>query len=255
MGVAIQGEVEYRVSIGKILCNARPGNAKIEVQARAPKKKDAEPPDVSKEVTVKKKEPTPSEVKNPILYFIAEPSFVIGEGNVKLSWSVVSPQTPPLKIKLSTQRNPNGEDVTSVSSLNEYLRDTPTWTYKLEIEDHKDYKREITVNVVARRGNWTEITPEKESTSSFPSVIFHPQQTDEALYIINCGLEDETTVVRGLYQSADGITNWTLIDEAVPKGMESSPGLRLPETPLADRWKLCRSRSEIRSNPVLRYRQ
>jgi hypothetical protein len=126
MGVAIQGEVEYRVSIGKILCNARPGNAKIEVQARAPKKKDAEPPDVSKEVTVKKKEPTPSEVKNPILYFIAEPSFVIGEGNVKLSWSVVSPQTPPLKIKLSTQRNPNGEDVTSVSSLNEYLRDTPT---------------------------------------------------------------------------------------------------------------------------------
>ncbi|MFZ0594906.1 MAG: kelch repeat-containing protein [Bryobacteraceae bacterium] len=230
-GFAVHGVVEYLVSIGKILCNAKVGDAKIEVQAINPdinpNRKDTDPPNPDRPkitgnvITVTQKQPTPSEVKNPILYFIAKPSFVIGQGEVELSWSVVSPK----KIKLSTPSNPSGEYVTSDSSRKDYLRDN-TFTYKLDIEGHKEYQRETTVNVVAKPGNWTEITPEK-STSTFPSVIFYPQRTDEALYIINCGLEAETTVTRGLYESADGITNWTLIDEAVPKGMESSPGLKL----------------------------
>jgi hypothetical protein len=242
-GVEVHGVVEYLVSIEKILCNAQGKDAKIEVQAidpdTNPNRKDTDPPNpdppkiTGNPITVTKKQPTASEVKNPILYFYAEPSFVSGEGDVKLSWSVVSPQNSPLKIKLRTPSNGSGEYVTS-SSHTDHLRNN-TFTYELEIEGHKDHKREATVNVLAKKGEWTEITPEKKSTSlsTFPSVIFHPQQTDEALYIINCGLlllEDKkttVTVTRGLYESADGITNWTLIDEAVPKGMESSPGLKL----------------------------
>lgn len=229
-GVEVHGAVEYQISIEKILCNAAVGDAKIKVEARKPEKEDTAPADHSKEVTVKKKQPTSSEVTNPILYFIAEPSYVIGKGNVTLSWSVVSPQ----KIKLRTPSHPDGEYVTSNSSHTDYLAKTST--YKLEIESDKHQTRETTVNVVAEQGNWSGIIPEpSQRLSTFPSVVFYPQQTDEALYIINCGLKINrglegktvTTVTRGLYKSADGITNWMEIAKWVPKGMESSPGLKL----------------------------
>jgi Kelch motif/Galactose oxidase, central domain len=238
-GVAVGGGTELSLSIGNVLCTANEGSSKIWIIWDTDSLTDQRCP-----LTIEKTKPTPEQHqgKNPILYFIAEPPFLIGRGKVTLTWAMADKS----KALLDT---PNELGKQAVSPWEDDRLDK-TWTYKLRVEKTK--VREATVNVL--RKGWNEILPppDKEilkprpndkkkinpgddEAKTFPSVIFQPGNKKDALHAVFMYTvmysEDNKPKTTGkqavLCKSVDGITGWKVEKPDVPEGMESSPGVRL----------------------------
>ncbi|MDF0672851.1 MAG: kelch repeat-containing protein [Nitrospira sp.] len=192
------------VKIQNILCNANSGSSGLTIIGKTG---DNDPNPVKEPLTIEKKKPEKPET--PILYFIAEPTYLIGGGEVKLTWDVVGDQNATLDTQQQT-----GKKVTSPTTD----RLTDTWTYTLKVGDKQ---RQVTVNVLKK--GWHPIQP--LGNNAFPSVIFDPGgRTVDALYTIFVRGTERKAV---LCKSTDGITGWQIVNDAVPDGMESSPGVRL----------------------------
>jgi hypothetical protein len=199
------------VSINNVLCRAAEGESKLNVIVMGTAG------DQSSEIAIAKAKPTASQQqeKNPILYFIAEPTYVIGKGDVTLRWEVAVDEQPTL----DTERE-QGKRVKSP------FTDSPskTWTYDLRVGNAK---RNATVNVLSA-DKWYSLAPFGDH--AFPSVIFDAGEgrTADALYAIfvvpSANKSGRKAV---LCRSENGITNWEVIDDRVPERMESSPGVRL----------------------------
>jgi hypothetical protein len=201
-GVQVGGNAELTVSITNILCRADAGGCEIAVEWQTGMESGTAPIAITKA--------KPAAPHSSILYFIAEPTSLIGNGTVKLYWDIVGDQPATLITRSGTR-----EDVKS--PLEETLSKTYAFTLKVGSEE-----KQVTVNVLAE-DQWHGIPL---SDDKFPSVIFRSQTTDDALYAlcISTGKAGEKAT---LYKSADGITNWQAVSDALPDGMESSPGLRL----------------------------
>lgn len=207
-GVQVSGSNELSVSISKILCRASDKASEIAIIGETG---SSSPDEIKAVLKIEKAKPT--EDANPILYFIAEPTYLIGSGEVTLTWDVVG---NPDEVTLDTPQQKEWKP-TNISTT-EQLSQTFAYTLKL-----KRNQRQVTVNVLTE--GWHKLYP--LGNSAFPSVIFDAAgRTADALYaIFVCdGTGGRETV---LCKSADGITGWQVINEAVPDGMESSPGVQL----------------------------
>jgi hypothetical protein len=101
-----------------------------------------------------------------------------------------------------------------------------TWTYYLRLGNAR---RDATVNVLSA-DQWYAATP--LGKDAFPSVIFDPGEgrTADALYAVFVAPSASKSGRKAvLCRSKNGITDWEVIDEQVPEGMESSPGVRLKD--------------------------
>jgi hypothetical protein len=214
-GIQVSGSTELSVSIRNILCRASEEDSEITITAATETSQE-----LKETLPIKKAKPTEAP-KNPILYFIAEPTYLIGSGEVKLRWAVAGDEGD-VTLDTPTQKNwnPNASSTTDSPST--------TFAYTLRV---KGKQRQATVNVLQK--GWHEIyplgKPDANGSGSFPSVIFDAAgrtdgTTGAALYAIFVRGPDRKAV---LCKSADGITGWQIIDKAVPEGMESSPGVQL----------------------------
>jgi hypothetical protein len=199
------------VSINNVLCRASEGQSKVTVLVSGASGNG--PP---KEIAVTKAKPTPSQNqgKNPILYFIAEPSYLIGKGDVTLRWEVAGDVQPTLDTERETGRRTKSPAIDSPSK---------TWTYDLRVGNEK---RQATVNVLSE-DKWYSLAPFGDH--AFPSVIFDPGESTSAkgLHAIFVRATSNGGRKAVLCRSENGITNWEVIDDQVPEGMESSAGVRL----------------------------
>ena len=200
---------ELSVKIENILCNAKTqGSSKLSIIGET---KDKDPNSVTKSLDIEIKEPKTA--VNPILYFTADPTYLIGSGPVNLEWYMAGGnQDATLDTKKET-----GKKVTSPTT------DTPSkpWIYTLKVGSKQ---RQVAVNVLSE--GWDKIQPLGDA--AFPSVIFDSGgRTNDALYTIFVRPSDESGRQAVLCKSADGITGWQVINDTVPPGMESSPGVLL----------------------------
>jgi hypothetical protein len=201
-GVRVSGKAELTVSITKILCRADAGRSEVAVEWQTGTENNTVPIEIAKD--------KPSQPRSSILYFIAEPTSLIGKGTVKLYWEVAGDQP-------ATLITPSRTRVGMKSPVDESLSDTYTFYLKVGTED-----KPVTVNVLSLY-RWFDI---ELSDDKFPSVIFRSQSTDDALYAL-CLSTGAVREKAALYKSVDGITNWQAISDTLPDEMESSPGLRL----------------------------
>ncbi len=199
------------VSINNVLCRAVAGESKLSVLVS--RSSGDEPPT---EIAIAKAKPTASQqqAQNPILYFIAEPAYVIGKGDVTLRWEVAGDEQPTLDTEREHGKRAKSPAIDSPSK---------TWTYDLRIGSAK---RQATVNVLSE-DKWYPLIPFGEH--AFPSTIFDPGDASpaDALYAIFVRPANNGGRKAVLCRSENGITNWEVIDDQVPEGMESSPGVRL----------------------------
>ena len=205
-GINVNGKALVPVSIGKILCLASEGKRKLVVTA------------VTEDNFVLKQEleiTIAANQKNPILSFTAAPANLIGSGRVTLSWDLLHDQNvtlsaPPLVTPVGTPlRNQQTFELAD------------TGTFSLAIKGKPAQSRSVTVSVLPSN-KWYSFKPLGEK--AFPSVIFDSAGLDQdALYAIFVLAERKAVLCR----SADGITGWEVIDEDVPDGMETSPGVLL----------------------------
>jgi hypothetical protein len=230
--VQVDGTTELDVSIGNVLCRADTTESEIRViwsPASTSAWTSLSPP-----LLIKKRKPT--EAKNPILYFIAEPTFLLNEGPVTLTWDLVD-GTPEGDTKLET---PSGNRIErpGVRSITDQCKKGGAYT--LSVSGHK---KQVFVNLQTK--GWYAIealansvippdkleTPDKVREISewkvTPAVVFQSAAGDKDLYAIFLRAEKNTARSAVLCKSADGVTGWQRIDDGVPEGMESSPGLRL----------------------------
>ncbi len=207
-GIEVDGSAELRVAISNILCRAEAGPAQMTIIGK-PDSGD----EITAELDIEKVKPT-TEPDNPILYFIAEPTNLIGQGEVTLSWDVADDSK---KVILDAWRQPGLEPENS--SYTQNLSETFTYTLKVESK-----QRQVTVNVMQE--GWHDLYPLGER--AFPSVLFDAgDRTKDALYAIFVRRSEAQGRQAVLCASANGITNWNVINEAIPDGMESSPGVQL----------------------------
>lgn len=207
-GVQVSGSTELSVKISNILCLASAQPSEITIIGKT----DSSPDEIKAVLKIEKAKPT--EAANPILYFIAEPTYLIGSGDVTLTWDVTGDETVTLETLSGMQTMPPTPSSYPDNGLSK------TWTYTLRAGNNQ---RQVTVNVLTE--GWHKLYPCGKNT--FPSVIFDAAgRTADMLYAIfvRDGTGGREAV---LCKSADGITGWQVIDEAVPDGMESSPGVQL----------------------------
>ena len=202
---------ELAVSINNILCRAAAGESQLNIIAIGAST-DAPP----KQLRITKAKPTPSpqQDQNPILYFIAEPTYLIGEGNVTLRWEVVGDAEPTLETPREKGKRAQSPTID---------RPSASWTYYLRVGSKE---RHVPVNVLS--AGWHTLKPFGDA-KAFPSVIFDSgDRTSDALYAIFVIPRTNGSGRKAvLCKSKDGITGWEVINENVPEGMESSPGVRL----------------------------
>ncbi len=204
-GVQVHDSYEVSVKIGDILCRAGEGGSNITVIGRPASSTTA----IITSLTIAKAKPKTAP-DNPICYLIAEPTFMIGQGDVTLTWEVVGNTSVGLQ-------TPSGKNISTTESR---FTDTHSdgGTYTLTVSGKQ---RQVTVNVL--RKGWHPLQP--LGTHAFPSVIFDSGgRTVGALYAIFVHGTERTAV---LCKSMDGITGWQIVNDAVPDGMELSPGVQL----------------------------
>lgn len=203
-GMEVSGKVRLSVSIGNVLCLADAGDSQIRLNWETASR-NGQPT-----LTIAKKKP--DQLKTKILYFIAEPTFLIGGGKVTLTWDLVGDKTATLQ--------PSGElERPATSPTQHYLNEDGHYTLRAGSD-----QKQVPVDVLAK--GWHEIRPLGDN--AFPSVIFHPgNPEDDSLYAIFLYTGNETGKKPVLCESQDGIMGWRIINDSVPRGMEASPGLRL----------------------------
>lgn len=207
-GVQVTGSYKLSVKIRNILCRAQEGETQITVIGKLG---DSQP-DITRSLSIVKAKPKTAP-DNPICYFTADPTFVIGHGSVTLSWDVVGAHTATLQTPLGQMVSP------ATSGYREILDRTGTYTLTVDGK-----QRQATVNVLT--AGWHRLYP--LGSRAFPSVIFDSGGgCDDAVYAIFVRAEQRTGRQAVLCKSTDGITGWTIVNDTVPDGMESSPGLRL----------------------------
>ncbi len=206
-GVQVTGSYNISVTISNVLCRANEGGSEITVVGQV----GSSTADIITRLPITKAKPKTAP-ENPICYFTAEPTFVIGEGPVTLRWDVVGAQT-------ATLQTPSGQTVSpDKSEFKETI--TRTGAYTLTVDGKQ---RQATVNVLTE--GWHQLYP--LGSRAFPSVIFDSGgRCDDAIYAIFVRAEERRGRQAVLCKSADGITGWHIVNDAVPDGMESSPGLR-----------------------------
>lgn len=215
-GVKVIGKMEMTVAISKVLCRADPGNTAINIIWSAGSSTNSIVP-----LTITKAKPTSAE--NPILYFIADPNSLISGDKVTLRW-VLADTTKPVSLWFSGN---------SLSEPQSEMTDSPkeSGVYTLKV-DNTNNQRTQYVNVLSAN-QWYTPDLRLGAPASFPAVIFDAgNKSGDALYAIFMLLFEgpKKTIVRKpvLYESANGITGWHLIENGEPPlGMESSPGVRL----------------------------
>jgi len=207
-GVQVTGSYKLSVKIRNILCRAQEGETQITVIGKLG---DSQP-DITRSLSIVKAKPKTAP-DNPICYFTADPTFVISQGSVTLSWDVVGAHTATLQTPLGQMVSP------ATSGYREILDRTGTYTLTVDGK-----QRQATVNVLT--AGWHRLYP--LGSRAFPSVIFDSGgRCDDAIYAIFVRTEQRAGRQAVLCKSTDGITGWHIVNDAVPDGMESSPGLRL----------------------------
>lgn len=206
-GIQVTGSHRVSVRIGNILCRADEGGSDITVIGQV----GSSPNEIIGRLPITKAKPKTAP-ENPICYFTAEPTFVIGQSPVTLRWDVVGAQTATLQTPLGQTVSP------ATSGFKETLNRTGTYTLTVDGK-----QRQATVNVLT--DGWHQLYP--LGNRAFPSVIFDSGgRCDDAIYAIFVRDEERRGRQAVLCKSTDGITGWHIVNEAVPDGMESSPGLR-----------------------------
>jgi Galactose oxidase, central domain len=207
-GVSVNGSTQVSVSIKNILCRASVGTSKLTISGAT------EPDPVPHACTLEITKAKPSEApKSLILYFTAEPAFLMAPGEVKVMWEVFDRQQVTLK-------TPSGGEPPNPSSpYQERLDKTGAYTLRVGNES-----KQFTVNVLTK--GWHQLD-DVLNRSAFPSVIFDQGGTRDFLYGIFVSRKNKSDPHALLCKSANGITGWQVINSDVPKGMESSPGLLL----------------------------
>jgi hypothetical protein len=221
-GLAIpDGETaKFELRIGNILCNAKMGKADIQIISS----EDLANP---KPVTIEKLEPKEQDQANPILYFIAEPSLRISKGDLTLRWQVRG----NLPVKVTNDRGAELRIQDGAVSCQDTIERTTTYT--LQIASNKDqtsnkyenFRSQYTVNVWGK--GWDELQPFKTAFAyAYPNVLFDTagRAADDDLYALFARVGAKS--LTALCKSQDGLTGWQVINEFVPPGMESSPGVR-----------------------------
>jgi hypothetical protein len=215
-GVQVNGAVKISVAIGNILCRANEGTSQLTVTCT-----DESQATLTQDVEIAKAKPTKAP-DNPILYFVAEPTFLIDKDYVKLSWDLAGGQKATLK-------TPSGVQSPDASFYKDIL--DKTWDYALSVGDIKK-ERYVTVNVLTE--GWQKVfalgrpnPKDKDNRGPYPSVIFDPDDPNgDALYAILVR-RTKPRLEAVLCKSVNGITDWQVMSPNVPKGMESSPGVQL----------------------------
>ncbi|MBS0169980.1 MAG: hypothetical protein JSR62_06460 [Nitrospira sp.] len=207
-GVPVAGSSTVSVKISHVLCRAKEGLSEITVIGTV----GSLPSNIIRKLPITKAKPTTAP-SNPILYFTAEPTFMIGRGTVTLAWEVVGDHEASLQ-------TPLGQRVASAKSpFTESLDRTGTYTLTVNGK-----RRQAAVNVLTT--GWHKLYP--LGRQAFPSVLFDSGgKCDDALYAIFVRADEKTGRQAVLCKSTDGLTSWKTVNDAVPDGMESSPGLRL----------------------------
>jgi len=225
----VDGEKVVDVSIDNVLCRADTTDSEIRIIWSTDNKWTVLTPSI----LVKKKKPT--EAKNPILYFIAEPTFLIGEGDVTLKWDLAKDGTPELETPAGTKHSLSSGAVQNKSTT---VKCTKSGAYTLRLDGQE---RQVNVNVQTK--GWYAIEPlansvipphrlEKEvgdikKWKVTPSVVFQSGESDTELYAILVRGQENAARSAVLCKSADGITRWDTVTDRVPERMESSPGVHL----------------------------
>lgn len=207
-GVEVTGSKNISVRISNVLCRANEGGSDITVIGQV----GSSTADIITRLPITKAKPKTAP-DNPICYFTAEPTFVIGQGPVTLRWDVVGAYT-------ATLQTPSGQTVSpDKSEFKEII--TRTGAYTLTVDGKQ---RQATVNVLTE--GWHQLYP--LGRHACPSVIFDSGgRCDDAVYAIFVRAEKNQGRQAVLCKSTDGITGWHIVNDAVPDGMESSPGLRV----------------------------
>ncbi len=219
-GVQVNGTTTLSVSISNILCRASEGTSSITITGTT-----ADQPQLTQGIEITKAKPATT--TNPILYFTADPKFLIGSGPVTLRWDLAA------GCVAKSLKTPSGNTITfpKPQSSHNDPKNSTQGDYTLTVQQGKsDYWQDVSVNVLA--AGWHPLFPLGEPANNdpagpFPSVIFDPgDSTGDALYAIlvrNAATGQEAV----LCKSADGITDWQVIGENVPEDMQSSPGVLL----------------------------
>lgn len=212
---------KFELRIGNILCNAKLGPADIQIISGD----DTAHP---KSVTIEKREPKEEDQANPILYFFAEPSLLIGKGDLTLRWQVRG----NLPVKVTNDRGTELPIQDGAVSCQDTI-DRKT-QYTLQIAGNKikpasnkydNFRPQYTVNVWGK--GWDELQPFKTgSVYAYPVVLFDTagKTANDNLYALFARVGAKR--LTALCKSQDGLTGWQVINEFVPPGMESSPGVR-----------------------------
>jgi hypothetical protein len=207
-GIHVTDSCTISVEIGNVLCRANAGQAQITVIGQF----GSLPKEIHEKLTITKAKPKEAPT-NPICYFTAEPTFLIGKGDVTLRWDVVGDHQVSLESPL------RGPIPSPVSGMKHTLAEGGLYTLKVD-----GSTRQAGVNVVPK--GWHQLFPWGEKT--FPFVLFDSgDRCHDAIYAIFLTTEEGTGRKAVLCKSTDGITNWHIVNENVPDGMESSPGLQV----------------------------
>jgi hypothetical protein len=215
-GLAIpNGETaKFELRIGNILCNAKLGKAEIQIISGDDK---ANP----KPVEIEKLEPKEEDQANPILYFIAEPSLLISKSDLTLRWQVRG----NLPVKVTNDRGAELRIQDGAVAYQDTIDRTTKYTLQIASDKYKNFSSQYTVNVWGK--GWDELQPFKTAVAyAYPTVLFDTagKTANDDLYALfaRVGVKGLTA----LCKSQDGLTGWQVINEFVPPGMESSPGVR-----------------------------
>lgn len=226
----VDGTMELVVSVSNVLCRADTQDSEIRViWSTGPLWRPLSP-----SLLVKKKKA--EQAKDPILYFIAEPTFLLDNRTVTLTWDLVD-GTPADDVELET---PSGNHIKCSGVRSKTDECMKGGAYTLSVSGHK---KQVSVNVQTK--GWYAIEalansvippdelkkPEKVGEMNrwkvTPSVVFQSAASDEDLYAIFLRAEKNTARSAVLCKSADGITGWDIVTDSVPERIASSPGVRL----------------------------
>jgi hypothetical protein len=233
--VQVDDNKELAVSVANILCRADTVDSEIRVLWST----GAAWTLVSPSLPVKKKKP--DQPKVPILYFIAEPTFLVGEGDVTLRWDVTTDSAPDPKLELETpsgsKRQISGGQAPN-NSTTDHCKRSGAYTLRLNGQE-----RQATVNVQTKGWYAVEVlanavlSPDElkqpgkldqiKTWTVTPSVLFQSGASDDFFYAVMIRGDESTARSAVLCRSKDGITSWDIVTDGVPDSMSSSPGVRL----------------------------
>lgn len=228
--IQVDDKKELVVSIANVLCCANAGDSEIRVISST----GSTWTPLSPSLVVKKKKP--ESANNPILYLIAEPTFLLDKRTVTLTWELVD-GTPEADAYLET---PSGNHIkcSGVRTKQDECRSGGAYTLKVN-----GLQRQVSVNVQTKGWYAIEalanavIPPDKlkireqadeiKTWKVTPSVVFQSGSSEDFLYAILVRSKEKTARSAVLCKSADGITGWDIVTDSVPVRIASSPGVRL----------------------------